>query len=1336
MFNKIKKMFSAKDKNKPNELDSLASKFATSPEQAISEAKNYLMKPNFSDFDEFINEVKKTQKSNCCIVSWSKAMLSARCLDCQLHDNSCICIPCYLAGKHDQHHSYLLGGSGSGNCDCGDPNFWKPSGNCPNHPGPDPNPDITQMTPENRTKFIDVFTSAYTGALNSNDDNNRIFIFDWITKFISYGDGLRRCVAIAVTSVPDEVFFENLKRLEQKPLNSLMDLFGKLISDQQFAREMGAATIRNYLPLREIIKSIIMNPSYDKKSAPFHPIKKYLNFAFHFFNEVPLMYLIETANFDWVDFLLECIEFVIKTVIDTKKDYNRNQDGQIISQIWYYTRLLEILMKKDDQHENLQRFIDKYSQLLINYERLYSFNFPRVPEDDCDDNYSGLFLFIYLYQINCIFCQQFDSSPKNKVFSISKTFSSLLEYIKSKKNFSARSLYSQISVPISAFIPLHHLFYCLLSSHQNASEVLSIECKENGIPLQDFCNLSVICPLRILAAIFVPERFRMLNHATFRHITYCLDKPEESFNIFFGFVQTILGIAPDKEQILKIIAITFGVDDEIPTMPKLPLLDRKKQMQQLMDYQNQLEMRVQSISDVSIFIMSLLTDRSIITYDKILFKRLRVIELLKNKKTNSMDIEKYVNDKLSNPIFGDDLQSFAERVSTSNGSFFQLKNDAEFTPFFPVIYRPNRTKIIMKYTDKLIPTLDYIPPPRNLEMKSCFRLPTFISLMYGCLSSSSLTSIQIGLSMFVECLRNGEDFPQSSFDSSPTIIESSSVVDLTETLQSILSEDPHCNFLTIKVKYSGSDRPISIIEAVQSNHRLGYAALERTNLPSSLRPQLAGDDELQKEKKARAANLKQRLMKEFQNKRSQFSMGAGTTSMNADDDDDDEGNLNGLHGSRSSRPIDSSEAPSRILCNICQTNVAEDILGFPCLSLPSLFPAIINNDLHKLKIGLDDLDCVFSMSICLHHVHYKCCIGLIKEYQDDAGRRNENKTYNCMIDRGVRNCFLPLFHATSLPEGQSEFSIKPSEILNESIQEFVKRAFFGYAEEDPLVALKSFAGMVTVLEVRHRSRPECLDHPTVPLLYHNLLLTLYFSLHGSAITEDLKDPLVKLVYLIINSEDPEKEFQVFVKQISSTLKDDYLYEFLRRAAIIEEFAIKNRCDSKSDGFIDWDEILSFENLLERFEIDKDKNLKMIELPLFETIPLADRFVGLYQPPYNMDIFDTSISKFIDLLTGSVVVFAKNYDTIKDKTDLPYINDYVLSYYKGGLAMFLALTGPNASDIIISCSAINRLFNLDGFYVDQFGDIDRGFKRGAILQISKDRLENTLDKLLSGDVILY
>lgn len=330
----------------------------------------------------------------------------------------------------------------------------------------------------------------------------------------------------------------------------------------------------------------------------------------------------------------------------------------------------------------------------------------------------------------------------------------------------------------------------------------------------------------------------------------------------------MLGIAPDKEKILNIISTTFGIKDEVPSMSKLPHLDKKKYLIQLMDHQNQIEMKESAIFDFSIFVTSMLTDRSIITFDKILFKRLRVIGLLMNTKPNSREIEKFADDKISNPIFGDDLQSYAVRVSTSNGSFFKLTNEDEFTPFFPVMYRTDRVAILMKYKDKLIPILDYTPLPRGLEMKSCFRNPTFLASMYSLLCSSKETFTQIGLAMFILSIRNGEKFDLESYE-----------FELIDALKQVLDDNPHFNFLTMRIQL-GEDKKMSFIEAVQSKQRLGYEAIEKTDLPPVLRPKTAGDDQIQKEKKENAKNLRKKLMEEFQNQRAQFTIGGGTTCTN------------------------------------------------------------------------------------------------------------------------------------------------------------------------------------------------------------------------------------------------------------------------------------------------------------------------------------------------------------------------------------------------------------------------------------------------------------------------
>lgn len=1329
-----------------NQFKILLLAFSKSPKIGIKEAENYLMMPDFKTYQEFLEDVKKTQKSNCCIVSWTKTMLSARCLDCQLQDNSCICIPCYLAGKHDTHHSYLLGGSGGGNCDCGDPDFWKPSGNCPHHPGPDPDPDLTQMTPLNRKKFITVMKAAFHSAFQAKEPENSIELFQWIQNFIQYGDGLRRCCSIVVTGYDEEMFYKGLCEFEVEPMKKLIDLIGTLVSDRIFKVKMGSSLILHYISLRKQLQSIIYKDSYDKKSKPFYPIKKYLSFSFHFFNETPLMYLIKEKKFNWVDFIIEAIDFTFTTVHETRGHYFKNTEAHIPGQLWYLTKFLEPLMKIDNQHNNLQMFIDRYSRLLQKYEASFVFTFANQNPRLQHSGFTYLNLSIYLFSINCIFCSMFDSSAKNKVFSISETFSALVDYLTSERDLKAASIFGSVNPKsISMLLPLHHLFYCLLSSQQNPEDVIAKECKKKRIDLQTFCSLTSIYPLRFMTTLFVPQLFGHLERDIFRCIEYSIEHPEDSFNIFFGLYQTLLAIAPNKNQLIENAALTMGVfanEDEIPSLDTIDISN----VTQLRDFFVKFELIKEIHFEFAIFIMSVLTDRSIITFDKILFKRLRVISLLMINKPNAIDIENFVNDKISNPLFGDDLSSYAERVITSNGSYFRLKNESEFAPFFHLITGSQRLKIFNKYEDKLIPQIDNTALPHGLSFQSCFRSPLFITLMYICLKSKNkLSETQVGLSMFISAIKNGPKYDPSSFTKSSKVvlIEGEKLVDIYHELSNVL-KNPSINFSTIKIKMEDDDEATSILELVESNQRIGYEAIKKANLPIKLDIAEQDDEEIQREKKEKAAKLRSQIMKDYKAKRDIFTLG-GTSLMQTkkineqedenedDDDDDDEGpkkidetedddynQLMTTVSMRTSMKLNPSDA--KPLCEVCQNAESSDIVGFPCLSIPCLFPSLIHNSLHNLQIPLDDMKTVYQLSICSHPVHFKCCHDL----------QGDNTTYKCMIDRGERNCLLPFF-----PRARGNiFECSQSSDMKDAIKDFMTKAFNFDEIDDPLLPLKSFIGIVLMTEVRHRSRPEVLDSSCVSTLLRNLLLTLYFYYNDNESDDEYQteDPLLKLTLNIISSKTPKSDFTRFVREISGPLEDDYLYEFLRRAAIIDDFALKDQLLQQKEELIDWDELLAFEVLAERYGIDQDK-VKLIELPIYETIPLAERFVGLYQPPYNLEIFDISIVRFVDLLTGKVVAFSRD-GKFKENPNLPLLQNYVKQYYNGGMAMFLGLTGPNASDLIFSCHSLEKLFNQDGFYIDQFGDTDRGFKRGAILSLSRDRLENALDKLLSGDVLLY
>lgn len=163
-FAKMRSHQSLEDEFDQSKCKSLTQSFIEEKfDDAVQEAEKYFLKSYKGTYTDFINEVKSTQKTNVCLFCWDKPTLSGVCLDCQKYDASCLCIPCFLAQHHEQHQSYITNFS-SGSCDCGDSAFIIPSGFCPHHPGPDPNPDLTQMTRDTRTKFITVIRAVFTAV--------------------------------------------------------------------------------------------------------------------------------------------------------------------------------------------------------------------------------------------------------------------------------------------------------------------------------------------------------------------------------------------------------------------------------------------------------------------------------------------------------------------------------------------------------------------------------------------------------------------------------------------------------------------------------------------------------------------------------------------------------------------------------------------------------------------------------------------------------------------------------------------------------------------------------------------------------------------------------------------------------------------------------------------------------------------------------------------------------------------------------------------------------------------------------------------------------------------
>lgn len=75
-------------------------------------------------------------KSNgICGKRWNNDSITFKCKTCEKDPTCAICHDCFMNGDHEGH-DYSLSQSGTGMCDCGDPEAWDRKGFCKHHKGP------------------------------------------------------------------------------------------------------------------------------------------------------------------------------------------------------------------------------------------------------------------------------------------------------------------------------------------------------------------------------------------------------------------------------------------------------------------------------------------------------------------------------------------------------------------------------------------------------------------------------------------------------------------------------------------------------------------------------------------------------------------------------------------------------------------------------------------------------------------------------------------------------------------------------------------------------------------------------------------------------------------------------------------------------------------------------------------------------------------------------------------------------------------------------------------------------------------------------------------------
>lgn len=395
-------------------------------------------------------------------------------------------------------------------------------------------------------------------------------------------------------------------------------------------------------------------------------------------------------------------------------------------------------------------------------------------------------------------------------------------------------------------------------------------------------------------------------------------------------------------------------------------------------------------------------------------------------------------------------------------------------------------------------------------------------------------------------------------------------------------------------------------------------------------------------------------------------------------------------------PSTETEARSEATCNVCSLDEKPDMLCYPVFVYISIFPDIVQGktaEESRIDIGF---------RLCNHIVHSSCI-------------QKDSNFFNCPIDRNKRSSLLPHFR-----HGFEKLS-KEAEVL---VMDFFSSLDFIYQNRNKFgMIICGVAGTYIINEVRLRSFPDCLDNCINSILLRNIFLLLWhaYRIMNEEITIDFLNPIKTLLSQLVIADDPEAVFLDNAKNLALTIIDDKeRFIFLRQAKLVQVFSL----NFQSGSFIDWDEVLTLRSLEEEFGI-KPSGVE-IELQPYTMYKLPKRFIDLGNDEYKIAIDDQEKSTALDILTGKIVDMSKQRGGFAD------LERHLANAVHGSPTFLMYITGRNSTSCFIASYFFSQIVFINSIYVDDFGDEDIGYQRGAIVKLNQDRLERFTDMMLSGE----
>lgn len=532
---------------------------------------NSLMCKNYNSFEHFTNFLEQCQPKLSCTANWVTRTMAARCKNCGLFHNSCICIPCLLDGNHIQenHQIYIYYGS-SGSCDCGQPEVWDEKGFCKKHHKQCGHPE-EQLPTELITHLTLIFEALkkfITQEIESKTFHFFKEIFEYIIEISKLGSGVLR---LASLSFGEEEFFqiilENSIYFSSKEADIIKSFISAYVTDESFAKQFG----KSLFPMCKYFYKKCLDSSHVQldvsNEAPIIGPATILSLIYHVFIQLGN----GECGMNFNTFYNEIIPILFEFIKSNPTLYEGKNGYRFFTIFWCVKIITQYYIKHEMKEELKQLFIN----IASSFAQIEGYIQPIQIIDALDEDSS-----YYHYRLCYDFIYELNSLP----FVLAKN----LEYVPEIIEIFVHFLFTNDDIDHPSFLfLLHKLAISTLKNAKNAKDELDkiirkdelfsvydekIKNKEEGFEMyKNVYELiyfrACMIPLNIISLSMISD-FDLISQSSYpSSYLEAIEQYQYSYFVhtdlpfFLSLIQFMLSFSEDKNQFLRLIESKFNIFD-------------------------------------------------------------------------------------------------------------------------------------------------------------------------------------------------------------------------------------------------------------------------------------------------------------------------------------------------------------------------------------------------------------------------------------------------------------------------------------------------------------------------------------------------------------------------------------------------------------------------------------------------------------------------------------------------------------------------------------------------------------------------------------------------------